>query len=234
MAKKGAAAPSRIGPGQPSSVVPPHMRSHLSRAPATSRKSTVTFRKPDPEEDRMDVDEDEVGEEEEEEDDNMAEMLNILQELQKRKVTKTSTRSVAFHREKAALFNAARKKAEGAVRHGIASVEKARATIVDLKGQETSQEVTFGKLQSLWKEQDECVQRVSGHLTSVIEDLSHRRAAQINESSAMLEAQPSVRDASRRKLFTFANARISENMENQKIAADATALIKHYKALILS
>ncbi len=60
---------SRIGLGQPSSVVPPHMRSHLSRAPATSRKSTVTFRKPDPEEDRMEVDEDEVGEEEEEEDD---------------------------------------------------------------------------------------------------------------------------------------------------------------------
>ncbi len=85
MAKKGAAArgslalskrvapltfpiASRLGPRQSSSVVPPHLRSHTSRAPATSRKSTVTFRKPDPEEDRMEVDEDEVGEEEEEED----------------------------------------------------------------------------------------------------------------------------------------------------------------------
>ena len=39
-----------------------------------------------------------------------------------RKATKSSARSAAFQREKAALFSAARKRTEDAVRNGVASL----------------------------------------------------------------------------------------------------------------
>ncbi|RPD66477.1 hypothetical protein L226DRAFT_566906 [Lentinus tigrinus ALCF2SS1-7] len=164
----------------------------------------------------------------------MAEMFTMLQELQKRKASKSSARSAAFQSDKAALFAAARKRAEGAVRNGTMSIEKARATVAELRAQEVPHEATLSKLQALWQSHDETLQGLFGHLTGVIEDLSHRRAAQINESSSMLESQPAAREKSRKKLCAFAHSRISENMESQKVAADASALMKHYKALLLS
>ncbi|KAI0707778.1 hypothetical protein C8Q76DRAFT_681482 [Earliella scabrosa] len=219
---------------QPTTAIPQHMRSQLGRASSVSRKANVTSQKVEREDDGMDLDEEEAVEDDDGEDDNMVEMLTILQELQKRKATKSSARSAAFQREKAALFSAARKRTEDAVRDGIASLDTARATVADLKSKEESQDVTLKRLQALWDGHNECVQGILGQLTGVIEDLSHRRATQIDESSAMLEAQASAREASRRKLFSLANARISESMENQKIATDATALIKHYQALLKS
>ena len=79
--------------------------------------------------------------------------------------------------------------------------EKARGILSELKAQESSQETTINKLKTLSEHQDvrlrscchvlalsyvkECVHHILGHLTGVIEELSLRRAAQINESSAM-------------------------------------------------
>ncbi|OBZ65712.1 hypothetical protein A0H81_14345 [Grifola frondosa] len=81
---------------------------------------------------------------------------------------------------------------------------------------------------------DDCVRTLLGHYPALVEDLSHRRANQINEASAMLESHVAERRHSRRRLIKNAQARMDENLEHQKIAADATALIKHYKALLLS
>ncbi|TFK94782.1 hypothetical protein K466DRAFT_508833 [Polyporus arcularius HHB13444] len=230
MPKKGANA-SRVTHVQPS--IPAHMKSHLSRAPSVVRKTQVTFETND-REDEMAVDEEDDGADDDGEDDNLAEMFTVLQELQKRKASKSSARSAAFQNEKAALFAAARKRAQGAIRTGTTSIEKARTTVAELKTQETSPEATLSKLRALWESHDETVQGLLGHLTSVVEDVSHRRAAQTNESSSILESQPLAREKSRKKLCAFAHSQMSQNIENQKLAADASALIKRYKALLLS
>ncbi|KAI0362491.1 hypothetical protein OH77DRAFT_1416759 [Trametes cingulata] len=164
----------------------------------------------------------------------MAEMLTMLQEFQKRKATKTSARSAAFQHAKAALFGDARKRAEHAVRDGTSAIEKARTTIIDLKAKESSQEGILTSLKALWECQDECVQDLLGTLNGVVEDLAHRRAAQINETSAMLEAQVVAREESRKRLLAQASTYIEENIENQRIATDANDLLKHYKALLRS
>lgn len=109
----------------------------------------------------------------------------------------------------------------------------------------------------------------------LFDDLSHRRAEAINETSAMrrffhyvctvpdiltvpfhiciVESHSAERHQSRRRLIKHAKARIDEEQENQRvcsfplqwsmadahtsgiqIATDASTLIKHYKALLLS
>ncbi|KAM5531728.1 hypothetical protein V8D89_014577 [Ganoderma adspersum] len=228
MAKKGA-APSR--PSHPPAAIPAHMRSHMTRSSSSARQAGVTAQK---QEHDMEVDGEDVAGEDEDDADSMMEMLAVLQEFQKRKASKSSARSLAFQREKDALFTAARKKAEDTVRQGMESLDKACVLVSDLKAKEVSQEGALNELKMLLGSQDECVQSLLGHLNGLIEDLSHRRAAQINEASAMLEAQAAARDKSRKRLCGLANTRMTENMENQKIAADATTLIKHYKSLLLS
>ncbi|KAI0748497.1 hypothetical protein C8Q80DRAFT_1172159 [Daedaleopsis nitida] len=215
MPKKGANA-SRSS--HPAVGIPPHMKSHLPRTSSSApRKPVVTFQKSERDEDIMDVDDEEGGDEDDAEDESMVEMLTILQELQKRKATKSSARSAVFQKDKAALFAAARHRAEKAVRNGTASIDKARATVADLKAKEVSQEATLRKLKVLWEGHEECVQGLLGHLTGVVEDLSHRRASRIDESSASLEAQSIARGKSRKRLCTMAKLRMAENMENQKV-----------------
>ncbi|TBU35631.1 hypothetical protein BD311DRAFT_772708 [Dichomitus squalens] len=115
----------------------------------------------------------------------MVEMLAMLQEMQKRKATKSSARSIAFQKERDALYTTARKKAEASLRDGMASLDKARALVSDLRAKEVTQEATLNQFRVILAEQNACVQTLLGHHTEVIEDLSHLRAAQINEASAM-------------------------------------------------
>ncbi|KAI9065375.1 hypothetical protein FKP32DRAFT_485507 [Trametes sanguinea] len=168
------------------------------------------------------------------EDENMVDMLAMLQEFQKRKASKASARSVAFQNQKATMFADARKRVDEIVRSGIASVENARATILDLKAQEVSQEAALISLKAFLESQDDCVQGLLSTFNGVIEDLAHRRAGQIDEASAMLESQAVERDKSRKRLIASARSSIEENIEQQKVATDANNLIKHFKALIRS
>ncbi|PIL24300.1 hypothetical protein GSI_14053 [Ganoderma sinense ZZ0214-1] len=206
------------------------MRSHLTRSSSSARQVGGTLQK---QEQDMEVDGEDAAGEDDDDTDSMMEMLAVLQEFQKRKASKSSARSVAFQKEKDALFATARKKAEDTSCQ-LPDSDKARVLVSELKAKEFSQEGALNELKILLGSQDECVQNLLGHLNGLIEDLSHRRAAQINEASAMLEAQAAAREKSRKRLCGLANARMTENMENQKIAADATALIKHYKSLLLS
>ncbi|KAI0636630.1 hypothetical protein C8Q77DRAFT_515028 [Trametes polyzona] len=196
-------------------------------------------------------DDDEIDEEVDS--DSMTEMLTMLQELQKRKATKASARTVAFQNQKAALFAEARKRSDTVIREGAAALDQARATIADIRAQEASQDSMLSSLKALWESQDGCVQDLLGTLNGIIDDLAPRRAEQINEASAMrmcavagptcllihnpttvVEAHVVALESSRRNLLAQAQASVEENIENQKIATDASNLIKHYKALLRS
>jgi len=50
----------------------------------------------------------------------------------------------------------------------------------------------------------------------------------------MLENNPVEREKARKKLMKDAYAQLNQNLENERIATDATTLIKHYKALMLA
>ncbi|KAF9819753.1 hypothetical protein IEO21_01844 [Rhodonia placenta] len=117
----------------------------------------------------------------------MMEMLTMLQEFQKRKASKTFSRATVFHNKKNALFTDARKNVDAVVRDGMAYIDQCLAKISELKAQETSQENNFKDLSRLWENHEEIIQNLLGTYPTIIEDLSHRRAEQINEASAMCE-----------------------------------------------
>ncbi|KAI0718293.1 hypothetical protein C8Q72DRAFT_149746 [Fomitopsis betulina] len=163
----------------------------------------------------------------------MLEMLSMLQEFQKKKASKSSSRAIAFQTKKTALFTDARATVDTIVREGAAYLDQYKAGLIALKAQELSQNKHLQELSALWKNQDETVDNLRGMYPSLIEDLSHRRSAQINDASESIEAHAEECQESRKKLIHLAKARADEILERQKLATDATALIKHYKALLL-
>ncbi|GJE87095.1 hypothetical protein PsYK624_031780 [Phanerochaete sordida] len=170
---------------------------------------------------------------EEEEDREMLEMVAVLKQFQKRKTTKHTARSAAFLAKKDALFAEARRNAENAVKEGVAYIEQYRAKIADLRAREVSHDACL-KDMSLFSDREAAIKAVLAAFPPLLDDLSHRRAEAINGTSEMLEAHSAERHQSRRRLIKQAKARIDEEQENQRVATDASALIKHYKALLLS
>ncbi|KZT71265.1 hypothetical protein DAEQUDRAFT_724209 [Daedalea quercina L-15889] len=184
----------------------------------------------------VDMDEDielQNDEEEQGDENGMLEMLSMLQEFQKRKASKTSTRSVAFQTKKNALFTEVRKNVDTIVREGAVYIDQCKARLAELKAQEISQEKNLQDLSALWQNQEDTVRSLLKTYPTLIEDLSHRRAAQTNDASEMVEAHAQERQESRKRLIHLAKARADEILERQKLATDATAFIKHYKALLL-
>lgn len=163
----------------------------------------------------------------------MLEMLAVLQQFQKRKSGRGSARSAAFHAKKDALFAEARKNAENAVAEGVAYIEQYRTKIAELRAREAAQDTCL-KDASLFSPREDAVKAVLAAFPPLLDDLSHRRAEAINGTSEMLESHSIERHQSRRRLIKRAKARIDEEQENQRVATDASALIKHYKALLLS
>ncbi|EKM55296.1 uncharacterized protein PHACADRAFT_94955 [Phanerochaete carnosa HHB-10118-sp] len=114
----------------------------------------------------------------------MLEMLAVLQQFQKRKSGKTSARSAAFHAKKDALFAEARKNAENAVKEGVAYIEQYRAKIAELRAREVSQDARL-KDMSLFSSREDAMRAVLAAFPPLLDDLSHRRAEAINETSEM-------------------------------------------------
>ncbi|KAI0811215.1 hypothetical protein BC629DRAFT_1589949 [Irpex lacteus] len=193
-----------------------------------ARKSTATTSKRE-----QPVEEDVEIDEEENDDTSMLEMISMLQNFQKRKTTKSSSKQSAFTIKKNAIYDEARKNARNAVREGVAYIEQYKTVIETLKSQEVSQDKHLKEL-SLFAEQEDAVRALLDNFPPLFEELSHKRVEIINDTSAMLEAHSTERQQSRRRLIRNAKTRIEEDYEHQRIVTDASALIKHYKALLLS
>ncbi|KZT27323.1 hypothetical protein NEOLEDRAFT_1191507 [Neolentinus lepideus HHB14362 ss-1] len=168
------------------------------------------------------------------ENDSVQDMLSMLQELHKRKAAKTSTISTAFQNQKKIIYAEVRKSADAMVQQGFLSSQQCRDQLGELKAQESSYDKVFPDLMHLWKAHDDTVHSLLSLYPSFFDELSQQRSEEIDAASSMLEAHEEERAKSRRRLMKKAKAHLDEGLENQKIATDASALIKHYKSLLLS
>ncbi|KAI0703548.1 hypothetical protein BC835DRAFT_1317965 [Cytidiella melzeri] len=182
---------------------------------------------------REQIEEDDADEEND--DTSMLEMISILQNFQKRTANKSSSKPSVFTTQKNAIYDEARKNASNAVREGVAYIDQHKAVIEALKAQEVSQDQRLKEL-SLFAQQEDAVRAILEQFPPVFEDegLSQRRSEIVNETSAMLEAHSKERHLSRKRLLRNAKVRIEEDQERQRIVTDASALIKHYKTLLLA
>ncbi|KAI0094074.1 hypothetical protein BDY19DRAFT_920673 [Irpex rosettiformis] len=163
----------------------------------------------------------------------MLEIISILQNFQKKKTTKGSDKPSSFTLKKNVIYEEARKNANNAVQEGVAYIEQYRIVIEALKAQEVSQSRRLEEL-SLFTEQENSVRNILDQFPPLFEELSRRRAETVNDTSATLESHSIERQRSRRRLIKNATMRIEADYEHQRVVTDASALIKHYKALLLS
>ncbi|TDL24980.1 hypothetical protein BD410DRAFT_70773 [Rickenella mellea] len=166
--------------------------------------------------------------------DDMAEMISIMQQFHKRKSAKGTTRSAAAMQKKNAIVSDAKKKAETMARDGEAYLESCKAKISELQHQGNKAEDKLKDIVHLWTAHEESVHALLQVYPTLIDDLSPLRAKDINAASEMLETHPLAREASRRRLMKNAKKDLQTGLENQKLATDASAMIRHYKALLLS
>ncbi|EMD38183.1 hypothetical protein CERSUDRAFT_72759 [Gelatoporia subvermispora B] len=227
-------------------------------------RTTVKFRNTEDNDDPIrDFEDPDIAEEHAEDDDNgVMEMLTMLEEIQKRKA-KSGSRSAEFQRKKTAIYDEARKNAGDIVREGVLCImivtnsrrDQVKAKIAELKSQEASLDRRLEDLSPSMQRQDpasqDAVRTVFDTYAFLLEELSQRRADHTNEVSAALtpraipvdrlvtvnapvEIHASERHILRRSLLKSAKILMDEALEKQNLAADATALIKHYKALLIA
>ncbi|THH11988.1 hypothetical protein EW145_g296 [Phellinidium pouzarii] len=150
-------------------------------------------------------------------DDNVMDMITIMQEFQKKKSMKANSRSAAFMHKKDALIAAARKEAETMVRDGHAYIEQCKARLVEMRAQETPANEVLKDAIGLWAAHEDSFQSLLSIFPELIEDLSPKRAHDINAASELLETHPLAREASRRRLMKNARKDMEEGISNQKV-----------------
>jgi len=67
---------------------------------------------------------------------------------------------------------------------------------------------------------------------ALLDDLATRRSDQVNAASEMLQCYPARRQAALKKFSKQARTHLEEVKENEKVASDASAMIKQFKNLL--
>ncbi|KII89097.1 hypothetical protein PLICRDRAFT_40737 [Plicaturopsis crispa FD-325 SS-3] len=171
---------------------------------------------------------------EEEEEDNGLMDIEILKMIKKSKAKRATTASTTFAKKQAALFKAANNRAELIVREGNSYFEQAKASAADWRKQEESHDKHMRDLLPMWEASDDAVNTVLELYPALFNDLIPRKVEQIENASRMLELFPEDRARSRKTVMRNFKARADQNLENAKLATDATELIAHYKGLLRS
>lgn len=167
-------------------------------------------------------------------DDNMADIITIMQEFQKKKAMKSTSRANAMQNKKNAIVTKVTQDADTVIREGSAYFEQVRTKIDNLQVQEVKADSTLRDVVTLWSAHEQSIRSLLSIFPTIIEDLSPRRAKDIDAASEMIETHPKAREASRRRIMRNAKKGYQAGLEEQKLATDSTALIKHYKALLFA
>ncbi|KAK0483996.1 hypothetical protein IW261DRAFT_1606057 [Armillaria novae-zelandiae] len=165
-------------------------------------------------------------------DDDAKTMAKFLQEYKKQQAKKTSARSAAFDGQKKALFASARKTVEETSRDGVAYLEELKVQTMIAKQQEISYEKYTNGLDSLGDDSNEAFAKWLEMCPTAKEDLFVRRLQALDAAGKMLKSNPSKREQALERCRRNAHAQVRKSEEKEKLATDASRLIKHYKDLL--
>jgi len=139
--------------------------------------------------------------------------------------------SRAFQTQREALYNEARKNSKNSVRDGIAFLEDAQGKLDDLQAQEISFEKYYQDCHLPLTAQQKSVDRAQTLYPPLLETLGLRRSNQVDGACNMLKKKGPQRQEALKEFSKYAKAQVNQARQTEKDAADATALIKGYKAL---
>ncbi|KAJ3824917.1 hypothetical protein F5880DRAFT_1556395 [Lentinula raphanica] len=157
-----------------------------------------------------------------------------MKEMQKRQAKKTTILSGAFENEKKALYSSARKQAKEMGQEGLVYLDNLKASVLDLKKEEIPFMKYLNEIEPLWKDREASLASLYELYPSAIDDLFVRRSQVIDDASGMLRTNPSKREKALRSFLENARRELDRSRQNEINATDASKLIKHYKALLLT
>ncbi|KAK0239794.1 hypothetical protein EDD85DRAFT_949623 [Armillaria nabsnona] len=159
-------------------------------------------------------------------------MAKFLQEYKKQQAKKSSARSVAFDGQKKALFASGRKTAEEISSDGVVYLEELKAQAMVTKQQEISYEKYTNGLDQLGEDSNEALAKLVEIYPTANQDLFVRRLESLETAGEMLKSNPSKREKAIELCRRNAHVQVIKSQEKEKLATDASRLIKHYKDLL--
>ncbi|KAJ3970042.1 hypothetical protein EV361DRAFT_950927 [Lentinula raphanica] len=182
------------------------------------------------------MDNDEDDEDAQKDSDNDLDLDKFMKEMQKRQAKKTTILSGAFENEKKALYSSARKQAKEMSQEGLVYLDNLKASVLDLKKEEIPFMKYLNEIEPLWKDREASLASLYELYPSAIDDLFVRRSQVIDDASGMLAVRtnPSKREKALRSFLENARRELDRSRQNEIDATDASKLIKHYKALLLT
>ncbi|CAK5277558.1 unnamed protein product [Mycena citricolor] len=161
------------------------------------------------------------------------EMINrFLAEYNKRQAKKSSARSAAFQTQKKNLYTAARKASKELARDGTACLEEGKAKLLALKQEEVTADQYSKDVIPSWHRVEDSVKELLSVYPAGLEDLFPRRSDAVNAASEMIETNSARRADALAECVEAADAQLYQSKLDEKNAADASRLIKHYKTLL--
>jgi len=166
--------------------------------------------------------------------DESANILDIIQEFERRKAKKASVRTMAFRQEFKKLVAAGRKGAQHMSEAGTAIIEEARLKAKEqLRAQHLPNEQNIGAVLQNFKAQNEAMESLLAQYDALFDNLLPRRVNQIDAASATMVQGPINRSRSLRARLRHGQDSLEAAKVEEKRATDAQELIKHVKALML-
>ncbi|KAF9497456.1 hypothetical protein BDN71DRAFT_1444601 [Pleurotus eryngii] len=165
-------------------------------------------------------------------DDQQNRSLDGLLDALKSNAKKNNGKSSGFTKEKQEIFTQGRANATEASRKGIKHLDAAKQYLEELRNQEIDLDKKIEDMKLMWEANGSNLKAVLQVHPALIEDLFPRRKAETSAAADRIDEHRVERGGSLKTFLKHANAHLSRGREHEKIATDARALIKNYKALL--
>ncbi|KDQ33006.1 hypothetical protein PLEOSDRAFT_153327 [Pleurotus ostreatus PC15] len=145
---------------------------------------------------------------------------------------KNNGKSSGFTIEKQEIFTQGRANATEVSRKGIKHLDAAKQHLEELRNQEIGLDKKIEDMKLMWEANGSNLKAVLQVHPALVEDLFPRRKAETSAAADRLDEHKVEREGSLKTFLKHANTHLSRGREHEKIATDARALIKNYKALL--
>lgn len=156
---------------------------------------------------------------------------DLATEYNKKSMSSNADTSAAFHLQRKAVYDSDRKARLEAVQNGRKALEATRQRLHEYGKRQTDNGGFSGALDNLAAQQEAMYTGVLSAYTATIEDIAVSSAKAVDETCHSAMAYADERKKYLLQLKLAAETNLFDAMEQEKIASDASALIKSVKIL---
>ncbi|KAH7889622.1 hypothetical protein F5I97DRAFT_559407 [Phlebopus sp. FC_14] len=148
--------------------------------------------------------------------------------------SKTKKSEGSFDSRMNSAFTACRNRSEQVVQEANVYLENFHNELLRLEQLHLQKQSTFQRMIAQTKMNDQSFDDLFSGYRPLLEELAPQRIQALQTAEEMVLDQSAHMRKSRKNIMVDAKRRLDEGKERQRLAADATTLIKHYKSLILA